>query len=266
MDNQQRNPNLWDIIIEEYKQGESMNKLSQKYNKNIGQIRYKIAKSGTKIRNVKKSVRDFFYKEPINISNSLKEMILGMILGDGGMRLAIKGKYPHFIYTDKHREVLEYIIPFFLNEGIKCSEIYKGVNAYTFQTETRPEFMDIYNLFYPKEIMITQKQFRKILPDINLTPTMLLWWYIGDGSSSKQSKSWNNRGQISCKYYNEYVLKQLQKITGNQVKFYSYKKGGTYHLGNKGLILLLDYIGDCPIECYDYKWITRRSETIMEES
>jgi hypothetical protein len=62
------------------------------------------------------------------------------------------------------------------------------------------------------------------------------------------------------------VLKQLQKITGSQARFYSYKNGGIYHLGNKGLILLLDYIGDCPIECYDYKWITRRSETIMEES
>ena len=25
-------------------------------------------------------------------------------------------------------------------------------------------------------------------------------------------------------------------------------------------------IGPCPILCYKYKWITRRSETIMEES
>jgi hypothetical protein len=39
-----------------------------------------------------------------------------------------------------------------------------------------------------------------------------------------------------------------------------------YYFNNQSLNKLLNYIGECPISCYNYKWITRRSETIMEES
>lgn len=96
------------------------------------------------------------------------------------------GKYPAFIYTDKHKEVIEYLINLFKSNGIKCSNIIhnKRTNCYNFQTETRKEFMNLYELFYPKETTKAQKQKRKILPDILLNSTILLWWYIGDGSSS----------------------------------------------------------------------------------
>lgn len=268
MENQQRNPNLWDLIITEYKKGESINRLSQKYNKNTGQIRYKLLKANIKVRNVKEGVKDYFRKNTIVLNNDFKATIIGMLLGDGGMKISKNGINPQFIYTDKHKEIIEYTITLFEKNNIKCSSIWqnKSTKAYTFQTETRPEFLDVYNLFYPKETMIKQKQFRKILPDINLTPEILLWWYIGDGSSSKLSKSYNHRGQISCKHFNEFILNQLQVISNYPVKYYNHTKGGTYYFGNKGLINLLNYIGNCPFACYNYKWITRRSETIMEES
>lgn len=184
-------------------------------------------------------------------------------MGDGSLRKV--GNTPYFTYCDKHYEVIEYLIPFFLNEGIKCGEIYKGKTAYIFQTEVREEFNEFYNLFYPIEIMKTQKQFRKILPDIKLTPTIMLWWYIGDGSSSIQSKSKVYRASISCKHFNPFILEQLKDLFGSQANYYSYRNGGSYYLGHKGLMLLLDYIGSCPLPCYNYKWITRCSETIIKE-
>lgn len=180
------------------------------------------------------------------------------------------GKYPAFIYTDKHKEVIEYLINLFKSNGIKCSNIIhnKRTNCYNFQTETRKEFMNLYELFYPKETTKAQKQKRKILPDILLNSTILLWWYIGDGSSSKVSKSYNHRGQISCKHKNDFILNQLKQLFGDQCNYHSYKNGGTYYLGYKGLELLLNYIGKCPLSCYNYKWILREecSETIIEKS
>lgn len=107
-------------------------------------------------------------------------------------------------------------------------------------------------------------QKRKILPDIDLNPTILLNWYIGDGSCKKQKDSYNNSGQISCKYYNKYILDQLNNLFG-KVSLYKYKtKNGseccTYHFRVSSFKKFLDYIGECPVESYKYKWITRREK------
>lgn len=264
MENQQQNSNsFWNDIIKEYLDGESMSKLSIKYNISLGTLRYHLIKNSIKVRSVKES---FVEKPEIKFSTEFRSLLIGLILGDGSLRISKKLRNPYFSYTDKHKEVHEYLISIFEKNNIKCSKIFyrKNSECYSFQTETRREFLELYNLFYPKEIMIQQKQNRKILPNIILDKIMLLWWYIGDGNSSRQSKSKTHRGQISCKHYNEFILSQFKKF-GN-CNYYKYNNGGAYYLSNKALIEFLKFIGDCPLECYKYKWITRCSETIMEES
>ena len=68
---------------------------------------------------------------------------------------------------------------------------------------------------------------------------------------------------------NEFIINQLKDICG-EVSCYKYKtKTGhchQYYFGNKQFIKLLEYIGDCPVESYKYKWIVRRSTTIIEPS
>ena len=134
--------------------------------------------------------------------------------------------------------------------------------CYCFQTEARKEFLEFYNLFYPN----TSK---KELPNINLTPTILLFWYIGDGSIKKQKGTLNNACQISNKFGNSFILNQLKSLFNNNSNYYKEKNRqvGLFYIPHKGFIKLIDYIGECPIECYKYKWIIRRcSETIIEES
>ena len=109
---------------------------------------------------------------------------------------------------------------------------------------------------------------RKILPNITLTPIILKNWFIGDGSSIKQKNCNNHKGQISCKYKNEFILDQFNKLF-NKVAIYEYKNSSgaicyTYHISNKNFIKFLDYIEECPVESYKYKWITRCSTTIIE--
>lgn len=164
MENQQQNSNsFWNNIIEEYLNGESMNKLSIKYNINLGTLRYHLIKNSVKVRSVKES---FMEKPEIKLSKEFRSLIIGLILGDG--------------------------------------------------------------------------------------------------SSTRQSKAKTHRGQISCKHYNEFILSQLKQF--GDCKYYKYSNGGAYYLNNKSFIEFLRYIGECPIECYKYKWITRCSETIMEGS
>jgi len=208
MDNQQRNSNLLEEIKTKYENGESMNKLSQEYSLNIGTIRRELIKLGITPRSVKESVKKFNKKNEINFSGIFTQQLIGMLLGDGGLRLVPKGINPYFQYTDKHKEVIEYIMNLFSENGIKCGniQINRQSGCYSFQTETRPEFLDLYNLFYPKEIMDTQSQNRKILPNIVLTNINLLWWYIGDGEVKKQNGTLNNAGAITCKHLNPFIL------------------------------------------------------------
>jgi hypothetical protein len=125
-----------------------------------------------------------------------------------------------------------------------------------------------YDLFYNYEGLNENNQKRKILPNIILTKTILKNWYIGDGSSSKQSGTLNHKATICCKHYNENIYNQLDSLFG--IKCYKFKtKTGYchhYHFNNLALKKLLDYIGDCPVEGYKYKWIVRCSETIIEPS
>ena len=250
-------------IIERYNNGESLNSLSKIYNINLTTIRYNLIKRGIKIRTVKESVQPFFYKEAIILSKSFKDLLIGCLLGDGGLRLKSNSITPYFNYTDKHFEVVEYIRAKCIEEGLKCAVIRqnKANNVFSFETECREEFNELYNLFYPKEILSVSKQKRKILPTIKLNPLILLWWYLGDGSSCRQSKSNTHKGVIACKNYNENILEQLNEITHSICRYYIYKTNngnscGQYHIPHKGLINLLSYIGHCPFECYRYKWAT----------
>lgn len=145
MKNQQQDLDIC-LVKARYESGESLNSLSKEYKINIGTLRYKLIKSGVKIRNVKESVKSFFNKSKLILSENFINTIIGLILGDGSLRLGKNYKNPIFIYTDKHKEVIEYIINIFETEGIKCSSINynKHNNCYRFQTEAREEFLDYF--------------------------------------------------------------------------------------------------------------------------
>lgn len=253
-------------IIKEYNNGASLSKLAPLYNINISSLRYHLLKRNVKIRNVKESVKDFFSKKELIFSDEFKEFIIGCLLGDGGLRIHKKGKNPQFNYTDKHIEVINYVSNILKENDVKYNISFnKKAKCYCIYTEYRKEFMPFYNLFYPSELIKGKKQKRKILPNVILSKISLLWWFIGDGSSIKINKWKNHRGQIACKYYNQSIIEQLCLITKSKCAYYKYnnKNGitfGNYHINNSGFINFLKYIGDCPFECYKYKWIIRENE------
>ena len=263
MGNQQQNFN--NQIINEYLSGESANKLSKKYNKNISSIMYLLRKSNVPIRSIGDNViKSKYDKNKIIFTSFFKEFLTGSLMGDGSLRIHKKGRNPYYTHTDKNREAILYFKQIFEKEGIKTSKIWinKHSKCYCFQTEARKGFLEFYNLFYPN----TSK---KELPNINLTPTILLFWYMGDGSIKKQKGTLNNACQISNKFGNSFILNQLKSLFNNNSNYYKEKNRqvGLFYIPHKGFIKLIDYIGECPIECYKYKWIIRRcSETIIEES
>ena len=278
MDNQQQNCNLkftgitikpehYVNIIDQYKNGESLMQLGIKYNYNIATIRYFLLKNEIPIRNVKESVKKFRKKSILILDDFFIQNFIGWILGDGGLRICKNSINPYFTYTDLKKDHIDYVSSILYKYNIKH---YIGQNkqssCYYIQSESRPEFHKIYNLFYGYDGLNENNQKRKILPNIILTPIILRNWYIGDGCSSKQSKSFNHKGVIVCKYKNDFILKQFNDLFEDIKCHYSKKGSYQYYFNNKNLIKLLNYIGECPVEGYKYKWITRCSTTIIETS
>ena len=160
MGNQQQNCNLkftgktikseyYIDILNEYVSGKSLMQLSNKYNYNIATIRHFLLKNDIKVRNVKESVEKF-HKQPIlKLDDFFMQNFIGWILGDGGLRMTKKALNPHFTYTDLKKDHIDYISSILYKYNIKH---YIGQNkqssCYYIQSETRPEFHEIYNLFY----------------------------------------------------------------------------------------------------------------------
>lgn len=254
-------------IITDYLSGESLMRLQNKYGYNFSTIRGFLIKNGIKIRNVKESVAKFHKQFSLNLDNVFREMLIGWVLGDGGLRLPKHGINPYFIYTDKHLEYIEYVQKFLNSYNIETKIfLNKTTKCYQLKSLAYPEFLEFYNLFYGYEGTKPNGQKRKILPNITLTPIILKNWYIGDGCSCTYSPKCDlHRGMIENEHKNEFMIEQLSKICGG-CKCYTHKTSFTYYFNNTELKNLLNYIGDCPVECYKYKWIIKGSTTIIDAS
>ena len=281
IDNQQRSNNLpyigkviknqdQLIIIEKYNNGDSLAKLNKEYSYNIGTIRNFLKTCNVKVRNVKESVKFSIKTKEIIIDSFLHENLTGWILGDGGLRICKHGITPYFTYTDKKKSHILYVQNILEQYNITSNiNQSKSTGCYQLQTEALPCFLYYYKLFYGYKGLNENGQKRKILPDIKLTSIILKNWFIGDGSSCVQKNCKNHRGSICCKYKNNFILEQLNVLFDN-VKCYQYKtKTGICHeysFNNNAFRKMLDYIGECPVEEYKYKWIVERSTTLIEPS
>lgn len=270
MDNQQQNETvkiIWEgktikkehlvYIIKEYINGKSLSKLGKELSYNIATIRRFLINNEIKIRDVKESVSKFHKQSTLIFDDYFKSNLLGWVLGDGGLRIPKAGINPKFHYTDKKKDHIDYICSILDKYNIHYNVCFnKNSECYNIDSEARPEFHEFYNLFYGYDGLDEHNRKYKILPNINLNPIILRNWYIGDGSSSNQGKIGNHRGFIGCKFENPYITNQFKELFGSDFKLYSLNNGMfQYYFTNNGLQKLLDYIGECPVESYKYKWI-----------
>lgn len=270
MDNQQQNETIkiiWEgktikkehliYIIDEYINGKSLSELGKELSYNIATIRRFLINNNIKIRDVKESVSKFHKQSTLVFDDYFRSNFIGWILGDGGLRIPKAGINPKFHYTDKKKDHIDYICSILTKYNIHYNISFnKNSECYNIDSEARPEFHEFYNLFYGYEGLDEHNRKYKTLPDINLNPIILRNWYIGDGSSSNQGKIGNHRGFIGCKFENPYITDQFKNLFGNDFKLYSLNTGMyQYYFTNNGLKKLLEYIGECPVESYKYKWI-----------
>lgn len=180
------------------------------------------------------------------------EWINGELLGDGCLRS--QSKYSaNITYTSKYPEYLKYVRDTLNSFGIEqagkiVEEYSKNFDCYTYHYNSRcyAELYSIYKQWYPEG--------KKIIPrDIEITPLTLRQHYIGDGTLRHQE---NRNPFIKLCTYGfpiidvKYFLKKLTKL-GIKATI---NARNAIRISSCSTKDFLDYIGECPVKCYKYKW------------
>ncbi len=191
------------------------------------------------------------------LTEKIKNIIEGCLLGDGSLIISKNGKNPYFSYRSKNKDHVEYVFDFFrdfcnYNEVKVGSYLDERTNkvytSYYFITKCAEDFLPIYNKWYGEGE-------KNVIPeDLVLDNIKCLLWYLGDGGISRSSRTEYIKFATNC-----FDFDSLQKTIIPQLAEYDAK---IYLSDNQPIILLprrrckdfLYFIGSCPVESYQYKW------------
>ena len=187
------------------------------------------------------------------LSDEALQWIDGELLGDGSLRSLSKYS-ASFGYSSKYLEYIQHISDTLKSFGIKqCGKIQKAkdkrwnCNVYHYSSLSYVELLPIRKRWYPKG--------KKIIPrNLKLTSLVLKQEYIGDGCLDHRK---NRKSSIRL-YTNgfpisdvEWLAKELSKLGFKSTRQPSHNTIGISSYSTKEF---LNYIRDCPVECYKYKW------------
>jgi len=187
------------------------------------------------------------------LSKKAIEWINGELLGDG----CLVSQYQYsarFVYGSKYLEYIEYIKNTLDSFGINITgKIYKkqdkkrGNISYGYTSRAYEELAPIHKQWYPNG--------KKIVPkNIKLTPLTLRQHYIGDGSLNHKK---HNKPYVilsTCGFTIpdvEWLVKYLFRLGFKAIRWPSRNIIGISTYSTKDFI---NYIGECPVKCYQYKW------------
>ena len=190
----------------------------------------------------------------VGITMRQVEIIVGNVLGDASLynRTEDSGRYRH---DDVHEEFLTHLID-------ECPDLFDGCRVkskdsqdiYYLNSRTCREVKEIYDWMY-------DDKGEKVFPHMmDLSPTVLKYWYLTDGSLRD-----GEYPEIACNWLGErYVNLALARLPDSISDHCSirgpYEREGrktpdiTIALKRGGVEHFFDYIGDCPVDCYSYKW------------
>lgn len=220
-----------------------------------------------------------YYKVPIKkqgtwliITNSNgiidnKEVIEGLMLGDGHIEKRGRSHNPRLIIHQKQKEFVDFLrneisptSKTVFHKGnssrLKCGRLIPAAYSYFCKTKASPILKSYHNEWY--------KNKQKILPEnLILTPTNVLHWFMGDGSAYFRKKDKNGEIKFSTNNFTESEVNVLVKKFNNLgFKCYKSQHEPTSD-NNRGFIIRLSatdsnkfysFIGNCPVKCMKYKW------------
>ncbi|MEK6895719.1 MAG: hypothetical protein AABX48_04325 [Nanoarchaeota archaeon] len=224
-------------------------------------IRYKInVRSNKEQKLISNPPKEF------TINNLSKSFIDGLVLGDASIPKRKDGiKSRAFTQACKHEEYLYYVKDRLFNFGITSSPILirwikdnrcknKGYNQNFLQTHRYRTFEEFRERWY--------KNGKKIIPqDLILTPDLLLQAYLCDGNFYREIRLCLDAFNIEDILFLKRLIKEELDIETRVVKS---KDQFELAIKKSDTPKFLEYIGTCPVKCYQYKWKDNESVEAKE--
>ena len=198
-----------------------------------------------------------------------REVIEGCLLGDGYLVKWNKNSeksYPYFAKRNKYYDHIRYDAQMLFTKSWEQrvkenNEISLGKKQVVFSLRSLSNNMlaPFYKRWYPK-----WNDYKKVIPeDVEVTPTLLLHWFLDDGSSYQRRKKSKIR-QVLITFCTECFSKDNQMMIIEKIKKryslnFALKKvnyGTRYQmvLPQSQASLFYDTIGNCPVPSMEYKW------------
>jgi len=188
--------------------------------------------------------------KPFIISETMEYIINGLMLGDGCLFQSKKttARYSHGY---KYKEYIDFICK---ELDIEWGKLYqdKKTNCFHIKSLSSPTWLELKQKWYIDN--------KKIVPkDIKINGKTLLFWFLGDGFINTPTKYRDK----DTKYYeiflctdafnrddNNFLINKLSDI-GIVSTLTSRNRLRISAKSNKRFFEL---VGECPVECYKYKW------------
>lgn len=186
------------------------------------------------------------------LSREALEWINGELLGDGCLQ-SYSRYSASFFYSSKYLEYVQYVSNTLKSFGItQCGKIRK------YYLKDRKYYFYQYNSHCYEELLSIRKKWysnkRKIVPrDIELSILTCRQWYIGDGCLSHSSTS-PNITIGTCGFPITDVIWLKDELNKLGFKVTREPSVNQIHISVYSTKDFLNYIGTCPVKCYEYKW------------
>ena len=190
----------------------------------------------------------------VELRPNMIDWLCGELLGDGSLQ-SIASPSAKFRYSSKYAECIGYVAKTLDSFGIEQSgRIYRHSNegtiydpTYSYQSLTYPELWMLYDLWYSKG--------KKVIPKGLMLPSITCrQWYIGDGCLQHRQ---DRRPFITlcteC-FSTEGVDWLVGRLIALGFNTTRQSKSNRVRISSYSTEDFLNYIGECPVECYKYKW------------
>lgn len=215
------------------------------------------------------------------------EVLVGCLLGDASLFIWDKQSStscPYFSKKNKHKEHLEYIAKLLFKKDVsnRIKEVlehlvYKNQKkeylCYYLTSLTHDELKPWYKSWYPES-----SGYKKVIPNnIEITPTVLLHWFLDDGCCTRQKRSDLKQDLLKVVLSSESfspfdqnrLLTLLNKNFNLQGSLISTGENGKdkriAFLRQEDVARFFEIIGPCPIKCFEYKWKIREFKGPTDE-
>lgn len=202
-----------------------------------------------------------------DLTNFERDIIYGEILGDGCLTKGENGTTPYYRHSCKYIDYIVWLKTLLPNVFWNKKDIFSNIDKKTgkmyhfINSNIHEDFSGIFDKFY--YFNEEKGKYKKRIPeDLKINPTVLLHWFLGDGSASQYvDKKGKKHTDIyfSTFDFNEYDLSRIVIPQLNEMGIFckvKLKKSGpilvVYAESYKRFYEIIGF--KSPVSCYEYKF------------